>query len=111
MKHQTQKITEHVMRLWSDAQQNGYLITGKSRAALITKDESEADKQLKSVWELTGKPVTVLLSDGRLGSSGAGADAELCGGMVFDLDDDSELIGIGCLYGRCYSSSWYHAEP
>ena len=79
MKHQTQKITEHVMRLWSDAQQNGYLITGKSRAALITKDESEADKQLKSVWELTGKPVTVLLSDGRLGSSGAGADAELCG--------------------------------
>ena len=51
MKHQTQKITEHVMRLWSDAQQNGYLITGKSRAALITKDESEADKQLKSVWD------------------------------------------------------------
>lgn len=85
MKHQTQKITEHVMRLWSDAQQNGYLITGKSRAALITKDGSEADKQLKSVWELTDKPVTVLLSDGRLGSSGAGADAELCGGMVFDL--------------------------
>ena len=70
MKHQTQKITEHVMRLWRDAQQNGYLITGKSRAALITKDGSEADKQLKSVWELTDKPVTVLLSDGRLGSSG-----------------------------------------
>ena len=55
MKHQTQKITEHVMRLWRDAQQNGYLITGKSRAALITKDGSEADKQLKSVWVLTNR--------------------------------------------------------